>query len=238
MSAEMNGIRPDQSRLVVIPAGSVSLEGELSVPDAPHGLVIFAQAASDCRHCEKLQSIARRLRDARLGTLILDLLTPEEDVDYVGKHLRFNMGLLTQRLICAAQWLAGEDEARHLRLGFLGFDTGAGAALVAAADIPDQIAAVVVQSGRVDLAGGALRRVKCPTLLIVDTPDQTIVELNRETNELLPCEKKLVTRGASTTAAKENAATREDSVRLMAAWFDTHLTASGRSRLHRHDLRR
>jgi len=119
-------------------------------------------------------------------TLVFDLLTPGEDAtEFVGRHLCYNMGLLTQRLICAAHWLAGEDEARHLRLGFLGFETGGGAALVAAADLPEVIGAVVVQSGRVDLAGGALRRVKCPTLLLVDQQDEELAELIGSTREVV-----------------------------------------------------
>jgi putative phosphoribosyl transferase len=225
MSAETNGVKPDDNRLIVIPAGSVDLEGELSVPPAPHGVVIFAHGISGCRQNVHLHSVAGHLHRAGLGTLVFDLLTPGEDAtEFVGRHLRYNMGLLTQRLICAAHWLAGEDEARHLRLGFLGFKTGGGAALVAAADLPEVIGAVVVQSGRVDLAGGALRRVKCPTLLLVDQQDEELAELNQETNELLTCEKTLALLRSP-----------DEALRLAAEWFAEHLSGFARSRLRVHD---
>ena len=225
MSAETNRLKPDEFRLITIPAGSVTLHGELAVPSEPHGIVIFAHGSSGCRHNPHLQTVATHLRQAGLGTLLFDLLTPEEDAtEMVGQHLRYNMGLLTQRLICAAHWVASEDEARHLRLGFLGFETSGGAALVAAADLPEGIGAVVVHSGRVDLAGGALRRVKCPTLLLADRSEQSIVELNEETKDLLTCEKKLFVTGSL-----------EEAMRLTAEWFEWHLGSFMGSRLRVHD---
>jgi len=225
MSAETNGVKPDDNRLIVIPAGSVALEGELSVPAEPQGIVIFAHGSSRCRHNSHLQTLVSHLHQAGLGTLLFDLLTVEEDAtESVGRHLRFNMGLLTQRLICAAHWVASEDEARHLRLGFLGFGTSGGAALVAAADLPEDIGAVIVHSGRVDLAGGALRRVKCPTLLLAVQTDQAIVELNEETKELLTCEKKLLVTDSL-----------DDAMRLTAEWFERHLGSFMGSRLRVHD---
>src|SRR6185503_10565300 len=124
------------------------------------------------------------------GTLLFDLLTPAEATeDAQTSHLRFNMGLLTQRLVCAAHWIAEEDEARHLRLGFFGASTGGGAALVAAADLGKTIGAVVSRGGRPDLAGGALLRVKCPTLLIVGEHDEPVIGLNEEAYGMLACEK-------------------------------------------------
>ena len=225
MSAETNRLKPDEIRLIAILAGSVTLRGELAVPPEAHGVVIFAHGSSGCRHNPHLQTVASHLHQAGLGTLLLDLLTAEEDAtETVGRHLRFNMGLLTQRLICAAHWVASEDEARHLRLGFLGFGTSGGAALVAAADLPEDIGAVVVHSGRVDLAGGALRRVKCPTLLLADRSEQSIVELNEETKELLTCEKKLCVTGSM-----------EEAMRLTAEWFERHLGSFMGSRIRVHD---
>jgi dienelactone hydrolase len=225
MSAEANRLKPDESRLIAIPAGSVSLEGELAVPAEPQGIVIFAHGSSGCRHNSHLQTLVSHLHQAGLGTLLFDLLTVEEDAtESVGRHLRFNMGLLTQRLICAAHWVASEDEARHLRLGFLGFGTSGGAALVAAADLPEEIGAVVVHSGRVDLAGGALRRVKCPTLLLADRGNQAIVDLNEETKELLMCEKRLFVTESL-----------EETMRLTAEWFARRLGSFMGSRLRLQD---
>src|SRR5437773_9673450 len=139
------------------------------------------------------------LRESGLGTLLFDLLTVEQTAsDASPGRLRFNMGLLTQRLVCAAHWVAEEDDARHLRLGFFGCSTGGGAALVAAADLGKSIGAVVSRGGRPDLAGNALRRVKAPTLLIVGELDEPVISLNEEAYELLACEKDLqIVRGAS-----------------------------------------
>src|SRR5215213_9942729 len=119
MNSELNRLYPKETtRPVVVPAGSVSLDGELSVPDQPVGLVIFAHGSGSSRHSPRNQRIAAHLRQAGLGTLLLDLLTSSEMAsETVQRHLRFNMGLLTQRLVSAAHWLAGEDEARHLRIG-------------------------------------------------------------------------------------------------------------------------
>src|SRR5437773_11488632 len=126
------------------------------------------------------------LRESGLGTLLFDLLTVEQTAsDASPGCLPFNIGLLTQRLVCAAHWLAEEDEARHLRLGFFGSSTGGGAALVAAADLGRMIGAVVSRGGRPDLAGNALRRVKCPTLLIVGEHDEPVLELNQEACDML-----------------------------------------------------
>src|SRR5689334_18816256 len=131
MNTETNRRNPDEIiRPVLIPAGSVALEGELTVPENSHGLVIFAHGSGSSRHSPRNQLIARHLRAAGLGTLLFDMLTPsEEATETVGRHLRFNMGLLTQRLVSATHWLAGEDEARHLQIGFFGSNTGGGAAL-------------------------------------------------------------------------------------------------------------
>jgi pimeloyl-ACP methyl ester carboxylesterase len=200
------------------------------------GVVVFAHGSGSSRHSPRNQFIARRLRQAGLGTLLFDMLTPnEESTETVGRHLRFNMGLLTQRLVSAAHWLAGEDEARHLHIGFFGSNTGGGAALVAAADLGEEISAVVVRGGRVDLAGGALRRVKCPTLLIVGERDELVREFNEETWELLPCEKELVVVPGATHLFEEPGAL-EQIARLGAEWFETHLQGVSGGRIRQHDL--
>lgn len=232
MSAETSRLNPgDTTRQVIIPAGSVSLDGELSVPDDLRGLVIFAHGSGSSRHSPRNHLVAERLRRAGFGTLLFDMLTPQEvSSKNVEEHLQLNMGLLTQRLVCAAHWLASEDEARHQHIGFFGSNTGGGAALVAAADLGSDISAVVVRGGRADLAGGALRRVKCPTLLIVGRRDEDVLELNEEAYELLTCEKSLsIVPDASHNF--EETGTLEQVARLGADWFDRHLCSFSGSRI-------
>ncbi len=232
MNTETNRLNPGEiTRPVIIPAGSVALDGELTVPDNATGLVIFAHGSGSSRHSPRNQFIARHLRSVGLGTLLFDMLTPaEEATETVGQHLRYNMGLLTQRLVSATHWLAGEDEARHMRLGFFGSNTGGGAALVAAADLGNEIGAVVVRGGRVDLAGGALRRVKCPTLLIVGEHDDPVREFNVETCQLLPCEKKLaIVPGATHLFAEPG--TLDQVAALGAEWLEAHLSGYTGSRI-------
>jgi predicted alpha/beta-hydrolase family hydrolase len=193
MNAESQQLHPsDCARAVRIPAGSICLDGDLNVPDNATGVVLFAlgSGSSRCSPCN--QFAAQHLQRAGLGTLMFDLLSAEEaQEDMERGHLRFNIGLLTQRLVCAAHWVPGEDEARQLPLGFFGASTGGAAALVAAADLGRSIAAVVSRGGRPDLAGNALRRVKSPTLLIVGERDDAVLDLNREAFDMLACEKEL-----------------------------------------------
>jgi len=222
MSAETNRLQAGEtSRNIRFPTGSASLEGELAVPLNADGLVIFAHASS--RRSLRNRELARLLRKSGLGTLLLELLTPDECAEESqSAHLSFNMGLLTQRLGCAAHWVADEDEARNLRLGFFGSDAGAGAALVAAADLGKSIGAVVSRGGRPDLAGNALRRVKSPTLLIVGEQDEPALEVNEEAYDMLAGEKTLtVVRGA--THHFEERGTLEETARLATDWFLEHL---------------
>lgn len=222
MSAETNRLQAGEtSRTIRIPTGSASLDGELAVPLNADGLVIFAHANS--QRSLRNRELARLLRKSGLGTLLLELLTPNECAEESqGAHLSFNMGLLTQRLDCAAHWVAAEDEARNLRIGFFGSDAGAGAALVAAADLGKTIGAVVSRGGRPDLAGNALLRVKSPTLLIVGEQDEPALELNEEAYEMLAGEKTLsIVRGA--THHFEERGALEDVARLAADWFLEHL---------------
>src|SRR5262245_11021434 len=219
MSAEIGGLQAgDAARAIRIPAGSVTLDGELDVPSNPEGLVILAQGGGS-RHNPRHQRVAALLRKAGLGTLLLDLLTAEEEEsDLECSHLRLNMGLLTQRLVCAAHWVAEEDEARQLRLGFFGSNTGGGAALVAAADLGRTIGAVVSRNGRPDLAGNALRRVRSPTLLIVGENDQAVLGFNEEAFEMLACPKALNVIPGSMHLSEEPGAL-EETARLAADWF-------------------
>jgi len=232
MNADMqNADLVESSRPVSISAGSVCLEGEITVPLAPQGIVLFAHGSGSSRHSPRNRAVARLLRNAGLGTLLFDLLTPQEErADAARGNLRFNIGLLTQRLVCAAHWMAGEDEARHQRLGFFGSSTGGGAALVAAADLGKVIGAVVSRGGRPDLAGGALRRVKCPTLLIVGELDEPVIELNAEAHELLTCEKQLALVPGASPLFEEPGAL-EEVARLASSWFLDHLGMTSGSRL-------
>ena len=234
MSAETNRLQAGEvARDIRIPTGSVTLEGDLIVPADAHGLVIFAHGSGSNRRSPRNQYVARLFHKVGLGTLLFDLLTPEELAEKSrGAHLDFNMGLLTQRLACAAHWVADEDEARHLRIGFFGASTGGGASLVAAADLGKSIGAVVSRGGRPDLAGNALRRVKAPTLLIVGERDETVIELNEEAYEMLDCEKTLtIVPGA--THLFEEPGTLEEVARLAADWFLEHLRPFSGSRFTR-----
>jgi len=224
MSAETERLQTGNlARSIRIPTGSVTLDGELAVPENAEGLVIFAHGSGSSRHSPRNQFVAEQLRKAGLGTLLLDLLTPEEGREEAASaHLRFNIGLLTQRLACAAHWVADEDEARHLRLGFFGSSTGAAAALVAAADLGKSIGAVVSRGGRPDLAGNALLRLDAPTLLIVGERDEVVLELNEEAFAMLDCEKILTVVPRATHLFEEPGAL-ENVAKLAADWFLEHL---------------
>jgi dienelactone hydrolase len=231
MSADIGRLHAgDITRTVRIPTGSVVLDGELCVPAEPQGLVIFAHGSGSSRHSPRNQYVAESLHKARLGTMLFDLLTPGEEADDSARgHLRFNIGLLTQRLVCAAHWVADEDEARQLRIGFFGSSTGGGAALVAAADLGRGIGAVVSRGGRPDLAGNALRRVKAPTLLIVGERDDGTMGLNEDALAMLDCPKALsVVPGA--THLFEEPGGLEAVGRLASDWFLEHLKTFSGSR--------
>jgi putative phosphoribosyl transferase len=169
-----------QPDLVRIQAGSVTLEGDLQVPDHATGVVLFAHGSGSGRHSARNRFVAGELQAAGLATLLLDLLTPaEEAVDQHTAHLRFDIPLLAERLVAATRWLGDEPVTRALPVGYFGASTGGGAALVAAAAEPERVGAVVSRGGRPDLAGDALSRVRAPTLLIVGGRDYTVLEFNR-----------------------------------------------------------
>src|SRR6266567_3428519 len=168
-----------QAKDVHIRSGDVQLHGDLSIPDGAHGVVLFAHGSGSSRHSPRNQFVARTIREAGVGTLLFDLLTSEEEaIDMRTRHLRFDIGLLAQRLIDAAYWIKGEFD--YLSVGYFGASTGGGAALVAAAELGEAIGAVVSRGGRPDLAGDALPKVRCPTLLIVGGNDEVVLRLNRE----------------------------------------------------------
>lgn len=212
------------AREVEVKAGPVRLEGSLAVPEDARGMVVFAHGSGSSRHSPRNRYVAGVLNRGGLGTLLMDLLTgAEEQVDLGTRRLRFDIAMLAERLVGAAEWLSGEPDAAGLRIGYFGASTGGGAALVAAAGRPELAGAVVSRGGRPDLAGSALRRVKCPTLLIVGGYDDPVIEMNERALAQLHCEKTLaIVPGA--THLFEEPGTLEEVARLSREWFEKHLS--------------
>ena len=182
-----------EERLVRVAAGPVTLEGNLILPENAYGIVLFAHGSGSSRHSPRNRYVARLLNEAKLATLLIDLLTSDEEaIDLRTAHLRFDIGLLAERLVDVTDWLTKQPDSRQLRVGYFGVSTGAGAALVAAAERADVVSAIVSRGGRPDLAGPALARVRAPTLLIVGGNDFQVIELNRVAFAQLRCEKQLV----------------------------------------------
>jgi dienelactone hydrolase len=204
--------------------GETTLDGNLTLPASPIGVVLFAHGSGSSRHSPRNRYVARVLNEAGLATLLVDLLTPEEEaIDSRTGHLRFNIELLAKRLLGAAEWLKTLPQTRQLAIGYFGASTGAAAALVAAAERPELVGAVVSRGGRPDLAGQALPRVQAPTLLIVGGNDFQVIELNRAALAQLRCEKQLVIVPGATHLFEEPNAL-EEVARLARVWFESHLT--------------
>ena len=210
-------------RTVEIPAEGVELEGTLSLPDGAAGVVLFAHGSGSSRHSPRNRYVAGVLREAGLATLLIDLLTAEEEeVDLRTRHLRFDIELLAHRLAGATDWLRRNPDTRDLRIGYFGASTGAGAALIAAAERPDAAFAVVSRGGRPDLAGEALSLVRAPTLLIVGGEDEPVIRMNEEALAPLRAEKRLeIIPGAGHLFEEPGAL--EEVARLAADWFTRHL---------------
>ncbi len=171
---------------------SVGLEGDLSIPTGAKATVLFAHGSGSSRHSPRNRYVADVLNEGGLATLLIDLLTEDEQqVDLQTAHLRFNIPFLAHRLEAIAGWLAGHPDVGDLKLDLFGASTGAAAALVAAADLPQRAGAVVSRGGRPDLAGSALARVEAPTLLIVGGADPVVLDLNRKAMAHMHCEKQL-----------------------------------------------
>lgn len=203
---------------VEIAEGGVSLPGSLSLPAGADGLVIFAHGSGSSRRSPRNMAVARRLNDEGSATLLFDLLTAREETDRTNV---FDIAMLAERLMWAARWARRDPRTTGLEIGYFGASTGAAAALWAAADDPQGISAVVSRGGRPDLAGDRLKAVKAPTLLLVGGDDPLVVELNREAEMRLRCEKKLeVVPGASHLF--EEPGTLERVAELAAAWFRSH----------------
>lgn len=219
-----------EERLVRVNAGPVTLEGNLFVPTSARGLVLFAHGSGSSRHSPRNRFVAEVLQQAGLATLLIDLLTREEErVDMVTAHLRFDIGLLAERLMGATEWLQQEPDTRSLRIGYFGASTGAGAALVAAGQHPERVSAVVSRGGRPDLAGQYLSRVTAPTLLIVGGDDAPVITLNEAALAQLECPKELVIVPGATHLFEEPG-TLEVVARLAAEWFTRYLAATRSAR--------
>jgi putative phosphoribosyl transferase len=212
-----------EERPVRVAAGTVTLEGDLRLPEGARGIVLFAHGSGSGRHSPRNRHAARLLNAGKLATLLIDLLTAaEEAIDQRTAHLRFDIGLLAERLVGATDWVAGQEAIHALRIGYFGASTGAAAALVAAVERPQLVGAVVSRGGRPDLAGAALLRVVAPTLLIAGGNDPLVIELNRAALAQLRCEKQMVIVPGATHLFEEPG-TLDEVARLARAWFERHL---------------
>ena len=215
--------RNESEQLVSVNAGGVILEGNLEIPQGTRGIVLFAHGSGSSRHSPRNRYVAQVLRQAGLATLLMDLLTPSEEViDRQTRHLRFDIGLLAERLVGATHWLKETPATQQLKIGYFGASTGAAAALVAAADCPEAVGAVVSRGGRPDLAGYALSRVRAPTLLIVGERDRLVLTLNREAQAQLRVSNQLEL-VAGATHLFEEPGTLEEVARLASQWFARYL---------------
>ena len=208
---------------VQIPAGRAVLSGNLTIPENALALVLFAHGSGSSRHSPRNQFVARTLNGGGLGTLLFDLLTPEEEaLDIYTREHRFNIGLLAERLVHATNWTRQQDQLRDLRIGYFGSSTGGAAALVAAAELPQDVDAVVSRGGRPDLAGDALPEVQAPTLLIVGANDDIVIELNEMARDQMRCEVKLEIIPGATHLFEEPGAL-EQVAKLASDWFSLHV---------------
>jgi putative phosphoribosyl transferase len=214
---------------VQIHARRAVLSGNLNIPENAVALVLFAHGSGSSRHSPRNQFVARSLNDTGLATFLFDLLTPEEEaIDTYSRKHRFNIGLLAERLVHATNWVKQQEHTRDLRLGYFGSSTGGAAALVAAAEIPKDVGAIVSRGGRPDLAGDALPKVQAPTLLIVGGNDDIVIELNEQARDRMRCEVKLEIVPGATHLFEEPGAL-EKVANLASDWFVNHIGAKSAS---------
>lgn len=215
-----------RSTEVIVQAGEVPLEGTLALPENARGIVVFAHGSGSSRFSSRNRFVAGFLNQGGLATLLFDLLTAEEHrIDEWTRELRFDIDLLTKRLIGAVDWLEGRDEVADLPVGLFGASTGAAAALRAAAERPKRVAAVVSRGGRPDLAMPALPQVRAPTLLIVGSDDEPVIGMNQEAAAHLRCEQRLeIVPGA--THLFEEPGKLERVAELAREWFLLHFRPS------------
>jgi len=214
---------PAAQQRLRIPAGDVTLEADLVLPDPAAGVVLFAHGSGSSRHSPRNRAVAAELQRAGLATVLADLLTPrEEQLDARTGALRFDIGLLAGRVAALTDWLVEHEQTAQLALGLFGASTGAAAALVAATERPAAVEAVVSRGGRPDLAGGRLRLVRQPVLLLVGERDRTVLDLNRQAMEELHGETSLEVVPGATHLFEEPGAL-EQVARLARDWFAHHL---------------
>lgn len=205
---------------VEIPVGTHRLEGVLSIPEHPLGLVIFAHGSGSSRFSPRNLHVARILNDYRIATLLFDLLTPEEEeADARSRKFRFNVALLAHRLVLATNWAKRQPLCTNLKIGYFGASTGAAGAIIAAVEMPESVHAVVSRGGRTDLAGlGALHELRAPTLLLVGSEDHDIVRINRRSSrDMRGPHKVQIIDGATHLFEERN--TMEEVAHAAADWF-------------------
>ena len=214
---------PGREETVTIPIGTVTLNGNLAVARGARGLVLFAHGSGSSRLSPRNRFVAEALRSHGLGTLLFDLLTAEEEgEDEMDARLRFDIPLLAERLVAVTKWARGQNVASGIPIGYFGASTGAAAALIAAAELPDAIGAVVSRGGRPDLAEESLGRVRAPTLLIVGADDTAVLRMNRDALQSIRAPKELAIVPEATHLFEEPG-TLEEVARLAANWFTHHL---------------
>ena len=222
--------RQTQSRIehlaVTVPAGNAELAADIFLPDQTSGLVVFAHGSGSSRYSPRNRFVADEINEGGLGTVLIDLLTEEEEaIDRETSELRFDIPLLGERLVAITDWIVRQRRFADLRLGYFGASTGAAAALLGAAERPTIIGAVVSRGGRPDLAGPALPNVLAPTLFIVGGEDHVVLQLNREAMAQLPAQTKSkleIIPGA--THLFEEPGTLDQVARLARTWFRAHLS--------------
>jgi putative phosphoribosyl transferase len=226
--SDWNGIKRDVS----IDLEEATLEGTLVLPKDADGLVLFAHGSGSSRHSPRNRYVAQVLHAHGIGTLLFDLLTRHEEfIDQNTGELRFDIPLLARRLIGATKWIMSSPDTKELKVGYFGASTGAGAALLAAAEIPDSVSAVVSRGGRPDLAKNALAVVRAPTLLIVGGDDEPVIGMNRDALAKLKCPEKKLVIVPGATHLFEEPGTLEEVARLAAEWFSHYFTADKKSQV-------
>ena len=214
------------SGIIQIPVDSKELEATWVMPAEAEGIVLFAHGSGSSRHSKRNQFVASKLVEAGLGTVLLDLLTHDEEAeDLADGRYRFDIGFLTDRLVAATHWVQSHPRSNHCKIGFFGASTGGAAALRAAAILGEEIGAVVSRGGRPDLAYEHLSEVEAPTLLIVGERDEAVLQLNRDAYEHLTCIRKMAIIPGATHLFEEPGAL-DKVANLAARWFELHLKAS------------
>jgi len=230
MTTQETKVREKLEREVSVGAGKVTLEGTLAIPRGATGIVLFAHGSGSSRHSPRNRYVAGVLQSRGTATLLFDLLTrKEESVDQWTAELRFNIAFLAERLVEATRWILRQPETKGLKIGYFGASTGAAAALVAAAQMPEEVAAVVSRGGRPDLAEDSLGAVRAPTLLIVGGEDEPVIGMNRSALAKLRCEEKNLVIVPGATHLFEEPGTLEEVARLAAEWFAAHFAPVARA---------